>query len=275
MSSTMGWDVREALVLIDQLLESFGSGSTKADEVVGQAKVLWQQNQQSDALDLLCEHIQTHSSQVSEALPKLRQLKDLVEKVGGQVDAQDSKILQLELQVKKQNQHIRRQDTRIEVLEKKVNKADGAYDKRQQRVLLGQAAYALAKIIEQYVYGPAGFPHGLGLPISLNRMHKHEADLPPDQKLRWQEVQQYCSSYMPFEELLSIDKALRVQRFDMAHGSKVDNAKVTLQQLTTWAGVHFPAQAVMPAQRFVQVLSNFLSKNRPLVPDVKPVEVFQ
>ena len=196
--------------------------------------------------------------------------------MGGQVDAQDSKILQLDLHVKKQDQCIIRQDTRIEVLEKNASKSAGTKDKRQQRVLLGQAAYALAKIIEQYVYGPAGFPHGLGLPVSLNKIVKDSANLLPDQKSRWEAVQQYCSSFMPFEEeLLSIDKALRLQRFDIAHGSKAENAKISLQELKTWEGVHFPAQAVMPVQNYVQVLNKFSSRNRPLVPDVKPVEVFQ
>ena len=236
--------------------------------------MLWQQSQQSDALEILCNYIQTHSSQVSEVLPTLTQLKDIVPEVGGRVGAQDSKILQRELHVKKQDQHIRRQDIRIEVLEKNASKAAGVYDKRQQRVLLEQAAYALAKTIEQYVYGPTGFPYGLGLPISLNKMHKDWANLLPDQKLRWQKVQQYCSSYMPFEELLRIDKALRLLGLGTAYGSKVDSAKVTLQQLTTWAGVHFPAQAVMPVQNFVQLLGKFSSKNRPLVPDVEPVQVF-
>jgi len=226
-------------------------------------------------LDLLFEFSQAQGSKVSEAIPVLNRLKDLLEKVGGQVDAQDSKILQLELHVKKQDQRIIRQDTRIEVLEKNASKSAGTKDKRQQRVLLGQAAYALAKIIEQYVYGPAGFPHGLGLPVSLNKIDKDSANLPPDQKSRWEAVQQYCSSFMPFEELLSIDKALRLQRFDIAHGSKAENAKITLQELTTWAGVHFPAQAVMPVQNYVQVLNKFSSRNRPLVPDVKPVKVFQ
>ena len=80
---------------------------------------------------------------------------------------------------------------------------------------------------------------------------------------------------MPFEKLLRIDKALMLQRPDIAHGSKTENAKVTLQELTTWAGVHFPAQAVMPVQNHVQVLNKFSSRNRPLVPDVKPVQVFQ
>lgn len=198
-----------------------------------------------------------------------------MEKMGGQVDAQNSKLLQLELHVKKQDQRIIRQDTRIEVLERNASKSAGIKDKRQQRVLLGQAAYAFAKIIEQYVYGPAGFPHGLGLPVSLNKIDKDSANLPPDQKSRWEAVQLYCSSFMPFEELLSIDKALRLHRFDIAHGSKAENAKITLQELTTWAGVHFPAQAVMPVQNYVQVLNKFSSRNRPLVPDVKPVKVFQ
>jgi hypothetical protein len=219
MSGTMCCDVKKAIALIDQLLSTFGPVSTNADEIVGQAKILWQQDQQSEALDLLVDFIQAHSSKVSEAIPTLRKLKDLSEKVGGQLDVQDSKILQLELRVKKQDQCIKRQDTRIEVLEKNASKAAGAYDKRQQRVLLGQAAYALAKIIEQYVYGPAGFPHGLGLLVSLNKINKDSANLLPDQKSRWEAVQQYCSSFMPFEELLRIDKALRLQRSDIAHGS--------------------------------------------------------
>jgi len=41
----MSWDVRDAIGLIDQLLETFGPVSSKADEIVGQAKVLWQHDQ--------------------------------------------------------------------------------------------------------------------------------------------------------------------------------------------------------------------------------------
>ena len=183
-------------------------------------------------------------------------------------------MLQLELHVKKQDQRIIRQDTRINSLEKNASQAAGTRDKRQERVLLGQAAYALAKIIEQYVYGPAGFPHGLGLPVPLNKIDKDAANLLPDQKSRWEAVKQYCSSFMPFAELLRIDKELRLQRSDIAHGSKAENSTITLQELTTWAGVHFPAQAVSPVQKYVQVLNKFSSRNRPLVPDVKPVKVF-
>ena len=71
MSGTMSWDVRDAIVLIDQLLENLGPVSSKADEVVGQANILWQQEQQSEALELLLDFTQAQSSNVSEALPTL------------------------------------------------------------------------------------------------------------------------------------------------------------------------------------------------------------
>lgn len=240
----------------------------------GQGRPLWQQHQQSDALDSLLCNTQAHNSKVCKAAPTLRRLKDIVEKVGGQVDAQDGRILQLGLRLKQQDQCIRSQILRIEVLEKNASKAVLAKEKRQQRVLLGQAAYALAKIIEQYVYGPAGFPHGLGLPVSLNKISKDLVNFLPEQKSCWEAVQQYISPFMPFEELLRVDKALRLQRYDVAHGSNDKNAKTTLQNLKSWAGVHFPAQAVMPIQNYLQILNNFSSKNRPLVPDLDLAHVF-
>lgn len=104
-------------------------------------------------------------------------------------------------------------------------------------------------------------------------MNKDSVNLLPEQK-SWEAVQQFTSPFMPFEELLRVDKALRLQRCDVAHDSKDKNAKITLQNLKTWAGVHFPAQAVMPIQNYLQVLNNFSSKNRPLVPDLNPVHVF-
>ena len=47
----------------------------------------------------------------------------------------------------------------------------------------------------------------------------------------------------------------------------------TLQDLKTWAGVHFPPGAVVPVQRYLEVLNNFSSKNKPLVPDISVVNV--
>ena len=272
MSNTLGWDVREALVKIDQLLVIFEPVSSEADEVVCQAKTMWESDQQSDALELLIDFVNNHSSKVSEAIPKLRELKDILESMGGQVDAQESKILQLESHIKQQDQQIKKQDRRIGVLEENANRAAAAKNRKRQQVLLGQAAYTLAKIIEQYVYGPAGIPHSLGLPTTLNKIMK--TDKQEEQRARWEEVKQYCSSIMPFEDLLTIDKALREQRFSVAHGSKAEKEQTTFRELTTWAGVHLPASAVTAAQNYVRVLNNFSSKNKPLVPDVKSVRVF-
>ena len=115
MLGTTSWDIRDASGLLDQLLKIFRPVSSQADETISQAKVLWQQDQQSDALDLLFEFIQPQSSKVSEAIPILNELKGVLEKVGCPVDLQDSKILQLELHAKELDQRIIRQDARIEV----------------------------------------------------------------------------------------------------------------------------------------------------------------
>jgi hypothetical protein len=193
--------------------------------------------------------------------------------VGLQVDAQDYKVLQLQQRIKRQHQHIQRQDARIEFLEQNSKRADAARAKKWQRILLGQAAYALSKIIEGYLYGSAGFPGALGLPVSLEQLKKSAADFTPEQMRRWEAIERHCSSVMSFEELLSADKALRTLSFDDAHGRQSEMRQATLQDLKSWAGVHFPPGAVVPIQKYVEVLNNFSSKNKPLVPDIKAVNV--
>ena len=78
---------------------------------------------------------------------------------------------------------------------------------------------------------------------------------------------------MPLEELLKADNALRTLSFDDAHGRQSQMRQATLQDLKTWAGVHFPPGAVVPVQRYLEVLNNFSSKNKPLVPDISVVNV--
>ena len=78
---------------------------------------------------------------------------------------------------------------------------------------------------------------------------------------------------MPSEELLSADNALRTVSFDDAHGRQSQMRQATLQDLKTWAGVHFPPGAIVPIQKYVEVLNDFSSKNIPLVPAIKAVNV--
>ena len=78
---------------------------------------------------------------------------------------------------------------------------------------------------------------------------------------------------MPLEELLSADNALRILSFNDAHGRQSQMRQATLQDLKTWAGVHFPPGAIVPIQKYVEVLNDFSSKNKPLVPAIKAVNV--
>ena len=62
---------------------------------------------------------------------------------------------------------------------------------------------------------------------------------------------------MSLQELLSADNALRTLSFDDAHGRQSQIRQATLQDLKTWAGVHFPPGAVVPIQKYVEVLNKF------------------
>lgn len=47
------WKLADALTLIDEVHSNLGDAAFSADNTVGQAKVLWQENRGGDALNLL------------------------------------------------------------------------------------------------------------------------------------------------------------------------------------------------------------------------------
>ena len=238
---------------------------------MSQAKVLWQQDQQRDAFDLLVALVQTYSSKTCDTSPTL---KDPTDKVGLQVDTQNNKLLQLEQRHNRQNQHMRRQDVRIEHLEQKNRRADAARAKKQQRILLGQAAYALSKIIEGFNVWLNRIPRGARASCVPETNREEGCRLYTRANPALASSPNHVSSIVSVEELLAADKALRTVGFDDAHGSSSEMQQVTLQALTTWAGVHFPPKAVIPVQNYVKILDNFSSNSNPLVPDMKPSFVF-
>jgi hypothetical protein len=72
--------------------------------------------------------------------------------------------------------------------------------KRTAADIAWASSNALSKIIEGYLYGSAGFPGGLGLPVSLKQIKKSAANFTPEQTRRWEAVQSHCSSIMSFED---------------------------------------------------------------------------
>jgi hypothetical protein len=263
MSTT--WKVVDAIEVIDMLHRSLEGACSIADETVGQAKVLWQQNRQSDAFDLLITFVENHSSTLSQQLPVLTRLKELLESIGNHIEAQDRRLVALEEQMKEQR-------ATINGLMQERDKAVAGRERQQQKVLLGQLAYKLSGLVESFVYGSGG--SGSLVPRSLKQMQNSEDELTEAQKKRWLAVQDLVSSVMPFKELVDVDKYLRKLRFESAHGSDAQAQKTTLQMLETWAGVHCITEAVLPVRKYAQLLNKFSDGNRPLAPNKSAKDVF-
>ena len=73
--------------------------------------------------------------------------------------------------------------------------------KRTAADIAWASSNALSEILEgSYLYGSAGFPGGLGLPVSFKQIRKSAANFTPEQTRRWEAVQSHCSSIMSFED---------------------------------------------------------------------------
>ena len=263
MTDDMAWTVGEAIGLIDQLQKALQGQCSAADEVVGAAKLLWQDNQQEAALDRLINFVDIHGSKIAQQLPVLQKLRALQEQLGHGAEAQDKRIRKLEAQVHSQQQAIGH-------IQQDAASAKAASAKRFEQLLLGQAAYSLSGVIELYIYGPGGDPGALQMPPSLTHMNKcsQNGHFTDDQQSRWESVKQYCSRHMPFQQLLAADRALRDLRREPAHGSRSEIRQITLQDLENWAGKHCNPKAIRPIQQYARLLNQFSTSNRPLAPDL-------
>lgn len=140
-----------------------------------------------------------------------------------------------------------------------------------QRMLLGEAAYTLASLAEEHVYGSKGsdFEHHL----SLNQLHSMftAGQLNAKQRRRWEEVMQFVDSQVSMEELLSVDSELRKACYGDAHGIDEEKKEATLEKLQQWAGTHYSQEQHpnlhRPVQEMLSILAQFSSKNMPCVPD--------
>ena len=173
------------------------------------------------------------------------------------MDTLEDRILQLEQQIKKQG-------AAISSLEQHNVAAAQARNRRRQQILLGEAAHALTSVIVLHVFGPAGFPGSLGIPISLKKIDKYGPRLTPEEKSRWEAVQQYLTTFMPFEQLLSAEGALQTLRLGPAYSTveaMQERATTSLEDLQSWAGLYLPPAAVLPLQKLTEILSTFSSND--------------
>ena len=254
-AGAMSWECRDALSLIQEL--QAGCETTAAEQTIGEAKTLWQQGFKEDAFNLVLSTLEDTTSQLKRQLPILAALKDKVEVAGLHIDKIESRLTALE------NREVTK-DRAIRQLQQEWDQALLSKAKLQQKIILGQIAYTVSNILEDFIFGEAG--SSSFLPLSVSDYANNTIGLSEEEQARWAAAQDFLTSIMPLKEIIEADKYLRWLRYEPAHG-KSQIKETTATDLHTWAGLYCKAKAVAPVQRYMQVLNKLSTNGRPLAPN--------
>ena len=177
-------------------------------------------------------------------------------------NAQDRNVAALQQDVSALKKEIRQ--VRLDTDSQKQNK-----QKREEHILLGQAAYKFAALVEEYVFQGKD-PDSLQ-PPSSKQVHKRreKGTLSPEQADRWDRVVQLAPAGLSVEKLVQSNAIVRKQRFTSAHGSLEQLQRTRIQELIQWADAYIDSRALQPVRQYLEFLNNFSSRNKPLCPDKK------
>ena len=137
------------------------------------------------------------------------------------------------------------------------------------RILLGEAAYSLALLAEEHVFGRQGsrYEHDL----TLNQLHSMytASQLDREQARRWEQVKAFVDSRVDMAELLIVDSELRKARYGDAHGTAEEKHDTSLEDLMEFAARLYGKNPDLhgPLQKMLTILAEFSSKDTPCVPD--------
>ncbi|DBA67427.1 TPA: hypothetical protein ACH3X2_001714 [Trebouxia sp. C0005] len=251
----MSWECLDALNLLTDLQEA--CNTEKAELAIGKAKNLWQKGSTEEAFELVLNTLEDTSSQLALQLPIIQQLKGKITTTSLHIDNIEKRLNALEKSDAGKAKAIKQ-------LQSERDQARLAKDKMQQKILLGQIAYTVSDILEEYVYGDEGSDSLMPIPVS--DFAQNNVRLTDEQQERWGLAEAFFKESMPIKDMVQADKYLRWLRSEPAHGKLLEK-DTTAAQLHKWAGMHCRAKAVAPVQKYVQLLNRLSSNNHPLVPN--------
>lgn len=189
-------------------------------------------------------------------LPDLEELQDNNQVAGVHTDNMKNRLTALEHSVRAQAKHIQQlQQEQVQALASRTD--------LQQKMLLGQIAYTISDVLEDYIFGETKF--GSFVPISLSEFAANTVDLSDEQKSRWTAAKSFLTKSMSLKEIIEADKYLRW----LTNGPALEDHQIqetSATDLHTWAGLHCRAKAVAVVQKYLQVLNKISNADRPLVP---------
>lgn len=210
------------------------------------------------------QHLANHDRSTLQ-LPILEQLKEKGKAASFHMDEIENRLTALE-------HRDRAKDKANRQLQQERNQALVSKAKLQQKILLGQIAYTVSDVLEEFVFGEAG--SGSFLPLSVSDYANNTVELSQEEQVRWTAAREFLTSTMPLKEIIEADKYLRWLSNEPAHG-KFQIMETTISNLHTWFGVYCKAKAVAPVQRYLQVLNQLSTSGQPLAPDMSLAMVVQ
>ena len=192
-------------------------------------------------------------------VPILEALKDKTDIAGLHNDKTETRLTALE-------NHDLITDNVIRQLQQERAQALSSEAKLQREILLGQMAYTVSDILEDFVFGEdrsSSF-----MPLSVADLANNTVNLSEEEQARWAAAKAFLTSAMPLKEIVEADKYLRWPWLSSAPADgNPQIEQTTAMDLHTWAGLHCNANAAVPVQRYMQVLNQLSTSGRPLAPN--------
>jgi hypothetical protein len=255
--------------VLDELEQGLIDVNVGTDRAVAAAKRAAAEGDWRRAMEILLCAAEKAGDQVTLRLPHIRKMREFLKSADDEADEQQRSYDKLarELSDTRTEQRVMRRE--LTGLQQQFNRADLAREKILHEVLLGQAAYTFASLVEQFVF--QGADTGQYVPLSLKEMAQmhQDGELSEDQSARWQALPTILPQHVPLQQLLKTDKYLRQLRYQPAHGSRDQHERATLDELMHWTEQHAAPAAVGPVKQLLTILNTFSSRSRPLCPDKK------
>ena len=143
---------------------------------------MWQQGFRGEAFNLELSTSEDKTSQPKLQLP-IGALKDKIEIAGLPIDRTESRLTALESRLSALKYHDLATDKAIRQLQHEQNRALSCKTKLQQEMLLGQIAYTVSDVLEDFMFDEAG--SSSLLPLSISDLANNNVELSEEEQARW------------------------------------------------------------------------------------------
>lgn len=190
-----------------------------------------------------------------------------VQELQGRCKALDKRLAALEQQSRAQDQQIR--DLQLYKSQKQQEA-----QKRNQHVLLAEAARKFSALVEDFVFQGEDIQTLMPPPLQEFPRLRDAGKLTTAQTDRWLQVVRLAPVDLTESKLVQTDRLLRHQGCEAGH-SLGQQMQVSMQTIKQWASTYIETRALQPVLQYLELLNMLSSTNQPLCPDKTIADIIQ